>query len=106
MESSSEARLKSAVEFGRSEMGEGSELHQSALRAALYALMELQKGVDGAEVLAHLTLNVPNYYGDVTQRELVAELAAYLAKRLEALRPDEASAARVLRELVKNQRLG
>ncbi len=101
-----EARLKSAVEFGRSEMGEGSELHQSALRAALYALMELQKGVDGAEVLAHLTLNVPNYYGDVTQRELVAELAAYLAKRLEALRPEEASAARVLRELVKNQRLG
>jgi len=49
---------------------------------------------------------VPNYYGDVTQRELVAELAEYLAKRLDALRPDEASAARVLRELVKNQRLG
>lgn len=101
-----EARLKSAVDFGRAEMGEGSELHQSLLRAALYALMELQKGVDGSEVLAHLTLNVPNYYGDVTQRELVAELAGYLAKRLEALRPEEASAARVLRELVKNQRLG
>ena len=101
-----EARLKSAVDFGRGEMGEGSELHQSVLRAALYALMELQKGEDGGEVLAHLTLNVPNYYSDVTQRELVAELAGYLAKRLEALRPDEASAARVLRELVKNQRLG
>lgn len=101
-----EARLKSAVDLGRAEMGEGSELHQSVLRAALYALMELQKGVDGSEVLAHLTLNVPNYYGDVTQRELVAELAGYLAKRLEALRPEEASAARVLRELVKNQRLG
>ena len=101
-----EARLKSAVDLGRAEMGEGSELHQSLLRAALYALMELQKGVDGSEVLAHLTLNVPNYYGDVTQRELVAELAGYLAKRLEALRPEEASAARVLRELVKNQRLG
>lgn len=42
----------------------------------------------------------------MTQRELVAELAEYLAKRLDALRPDEASAARVLRELVKNQRLG
>ena len=101
-----EARLKSAVEFARAEMGEGSELYQSTLRAALYALMELQKNVDGAEVLAHLTLNVPNYYGDMTQREWVAELAEYLAKRLDALRPDEASAARVLRELVKNQRLG
>jgi putative DNA methylase len=101
-----EARLKTAVEFGRSEMSEGSEFYQSTLRAALYALMELQKEVDGAEVLAHLTLNVPNYYGDMTQRALVAELAEYLAQRLDALRPDEASAARVLRELVKNQRLG
>ena len=57
-------------------------------------------------MLAHLTLNVPNYYGDMTQRELAVELADYLAKRLDGLRPEEASAARVLRELVKNQRLG
>jgi putative DNA methylase len=57
-------------------------------------------------VLAHLTLNVPNYYGDMTQRDLAVELSDYLAKQLDGLRPDEASAARVLRELVKNQRLG
>lgn len=101
-----EGRLKSAVDFGRAEMNEGSELYQSVLRAVLYALMELVKDVDGTEVLAHLTLNVPNYYGDVTQRELVIELADYLAKKLDTLRPEEASAARVLRELVKNQRLG
>lgn len=101
-----DARLKSATEFGRSEMSEGSELHQSVLRAVLYALMELERNVDGGEVLAHLTLNVPDYYGDLTQRELAIELADYLAKRLHTLRPEEASAARVLRELVKNQRLG
>jgi putative DNA methylase len=100
------ARLKSAVEFGRAEMSEGSVLYQSVLRAVLYALMELVKNLDGAEVLAHLTLNVPNYYGDMTQRELVVELADYLARQLDTRRPDEASAARVLRELVKNQRLG
>lgn len=101
-----DARLRNAVEFGRAEMGEGSELHESVLRAVLYALMELQKEVDGTEVLAHLSLNVPNYYSDMTQRDLVIELAEYLAKRLNGPRPDEASAARVLRELVKNQRLG
>lgn len=101
-----DARLKSAMELGRSEMSEGSELHQSLLRAVLYALMELERNVDGGEVLAHLTLNVPDYYGDLTQRELAIELADYLAKRLDTLRPEEASAARVLRELVKNQRLG
>jgi putative DNA methylase len=96
---------RALLDFGRAEMGEGSELHLSVLRAVLYALMELQKNVDGAEVLAQLTLNVPDYYCDMTQRELVVELADYLAKRLDPLRPDEASAARVLREFVKNQRL-
>lgn len=100
------ARLKSAVEFGRSEMGEGSELNESVLRAVLYALMELENNVDSNEVLAHLTLNIPNYYGDMTQRDLAIELAGYLAKRLDELRPDEAGAARVLRELILNQRLG
>lgn len=101
-----EARLKSAVEFGRVEMSEGSELHQSVLRAVLYALMELVKNMDGSEVLAHLILNIPDYYSDMTRRELAVDLADYLTRRLEAMRPEEASAARVLRELVKNQRLG
>jgi putative DNA methylase len=100
------ARLKSAVEFARAEMNEGSELYLSVLRAVLYAVMELMQDVDSNEVLAHLTLNIPNYYSDMTQRELVVELSGYLAKRLDSLRSDEASAARVLREVVKNQRLG
>jgi putative DNA methylase len=101
-----EARLKSAIEFGRAEMGEGSELYESVLRAVLYAVMELTKNVDGAEVLAHLTLNVPDYYADTTQREMAAELADYLAKRLDNRRPEEASNARVLYELIRSQRLG
>jgi putative DNA methylase len=100
------ARLKSAVEFGRTEMSAGSALHQSTLRAVLYAMMELVRDVDGTEVLAHLSLNVPDFYGDMTQRELVIALAEYLTGRLDTLRPEEASAARVLRELVKHQRLG
>ena len=101
-----QARLKSAVEFGRTEMSEGSEMHQSALRAVLYAMMELVNNVDSSDVLAHLTLNVPDYYSNQRQRELVVELSDYLAKKLESLRPEEASAARILRDLVKNQRLG
>ena len=68
--------------------------------------MELTNNVDGADVLAHLTLNVADYFGDSSQRLLADELAGYLARRLETLRPDEASAARVLGELIKNQRLG
>lgn len=100
------ARLKSAVEFGRGEMGEGSQLYQSTLRAVLYGVMELVKDVDGAEVLAHLSLNIRDYYGDATQRDAAGQLAGYLARQLEALRADEAAAARVLRELILSQRLG
>lgn len=57
-------------------------------------------------MLAHLTHNVPDYYGDLTQRERVIAIGEYLADRLESLRPDEASAARVLAEAVRNQRVG
>jgi putative DNA methylase len=68
--------------------------------------MEMAKNVDSDDVLAHLTLNVPDYYANQTQRNLVVELADCLARKLETQRPDEASAARVLRELVRHQRLG
>ena len=101
-----QARLKSAVELGKTEMSDSSELHQSVLRAVLYAMMELVQNVDSNEVLAHLTLNVPDYYANQTQRDRVVELADYLARELETQRPDEASAARILRELVRHQRLG
>ena len=101
-----QARLKSAVEFGKTEMSDSSELHQSVLRAVLYAMMELVQNVDGHEVLAHLTLNVPDYYANQTQRDRVVDLADYLARKLATQRPDEASAARILRELVRHQRLG
>ena len=100
------ARLKSAAEFGRSEMGEGSELYGSVLRAVLYAIMELQGDVDTTDVLAHITHNVPDYYGDLTQRERAVAVTDYLAEQLKTLRPEEASAARVLAEAVRNQRLG
>ena len=98
------ARLKSAVEFGRLEMAEGSELYNSVLRGLLYAMMEIVKGVEIEDVLKHLAFNVPEYY-DPTQREVVIELSDYLAHKLAELRPEEASAARVLREAVYHQRI-
>ena len=101
-----DARLKSAAELGADEMSEGSELHQSTLRAILYAMMELEDEVDGADVLAHLTLNIPDYYGDSLKRALVISVTDYVEGKLNQLRPNEAGSARVLSELVKNQRLG
>lgn len=97
-----QARLKSAQELGRTEMTGESELAGTALRGVLYALMELEQGTDGSEVLTHLPFNVPDYY---SQRSLILEISQYLAGKLSTMRPEEASAARVLAELVRNQRV-
>jgi len=98
------ARLKSATEFGRAEMSNDSELAATSLRATLYALMELQKGVDGNDVLAHMSHNIDGFF-DNTVRMGIVELANFLAVKLTELRPEEAGAARVLSELLKNQRM-
>jgi putative DNA methylase len=101
-----DARLKSAVEFGKTEMGEGSQLYGSPLRAVLYAIWEITKEVDGDEAVRHLAINIPDYYANQAVRGLADNLCGYLAKHLEAIRPEEASAARVLSQLIKNQRIG
>jgi putative DNA methylase len=103
-EHANSARLKSSVELGRSEMAEGSEFYNTVLRGLLYAVMEIVKGVDTEEVLKHLAFNVPDFY-DQTQREVIIELSSYLAQKLAELRPEEASAARVLRESVYHQQM-
>jgi putative DNA methylase len=95
-------RFKSAVEFGRAEMNQTSELYNTPLRGLLYAFMELQQEKDGSEVLAHLQYNVPEYF---SVRDRLADLSDYLAKTLRDLRPDEASAARVMTSLIRNERL-
>ena len=97
-----EARLRSAVEFGRAEMTEGAELFNTSTRAVLYSLMELQAEKDIDDVLAGLPHNLPNYY---SERQTVAKLAAYIAKKVEDSRPAEASAARILAAAIDNQRL-
>jgi len=97
------ARLKTAVELDRSEMHDGAEFGGTTTRSVLYALMELQKGVPAEEVLTHLEHNLPRFLADAGVRSRVVEIADYLARRVEVTRPEEARAARVLRELVRNQ---
>jgi putative DNA methylase len=101
-----DAGLKGAIDFGKLEMSEGSELYLSTLRAIYYAIMELHKETDTNEVLQHLNFNVKDYFTVPAQREMVIAISEYLAKKLETLRPTEASSARVLSELVRNQRIG
>ncbi len=102
-EKANAARLKSSEEFGKTDMSGDSEFANTVLRGVLYGIWELQKDIEGDKVVSHLGENIPDYY---RQRDIIVELADYLAKKLEGMRPEEASSARVLRDLVRNQKMG
>ena len=99
------SRLKSASELGGNEMGDSSDFHDSSLRGVLYALMEIEKGIDGTLVLSHLAANVKDFYEN-SQRDLFVALAKYLSLKLDGIRTEESSAARVLASLITNQQVG
>ncbi len=96
-----DARLKTAAEFKRSEF-EG-EFGKSPLRAVLYVLYELQQEVDIDEAIGHLRDLVPGF---MSKREDLMALATAIAVMREAKVPEEAQAARILYNRIKNQRLG
>ncbi len=94
-----DARLKSAMELNRGEFS-GSEFGESATRAVLYALMSLERGKESDEVMSNLRDNVPDY---LKRRELLVAICNYLAAKGAALRPEEASKARILSGLIRNE---
>lgn len=103
------ARLKLSIEFKGSMMSGDAEIAGTPLRALLYALFELAKGIEVDDVLLHLMDNFPNYLPNKT---LMVKMADYLAEKREGLKtlktfkPDvEASCARILAEAIRNQRL-
>jgi hypothetical protein len=96
-----DARLKSAFEFKRTEFT-GSEFAGSMLRALLFAVHELESEVEPDEVLSHLRDNVQDY---LKRRHDIATVADYLARTVERRRPEEASAARILQGLVRNEKV-
>jgi putative DNA methylase len=103
------ARLKLATEFKGSLMSGDAELANTPLRAILYGMYEIDKEVEVEDVLFHLMDNCPNYNQN---KAILIKMADYLAEKRETLKatktfhPDkEASAARILAESMRNQRL-
>jgi putative DNA methylase len=97
-----EARLKSAKEFKKSGF-EGSEFGSSKSRALLFAIYEIQRDVEGDDVLSHLRDMVPDYF-DV--RDDLRSLADYVAKKRANIDEQEARAAGILHGLIRNERFG
>ena len=103
------ARLKLSVEFVSTLMSGDAEIAGTPLRALLYALYETNKDIEVDDVLFHLIDNCPNYNQN---KSLLIKMANYLGEKRESLKPTktfhpdkEASAARILSEAMRNQRL-
>ena len=95
------ASLKTAVAFKKAVFD--GDFGTSRTRALLFALYEIQTDIDGDMVLSHLRDLVPGYLGE--REELIA-IAAYIAGKRAGIDDEEASAARVLQGLMRNERLG
>lgn len=103
-ENANKAALKSAKDFGRAEMNQSSELYQTPTRAVLYALMDLQAQKDLDVVLQGLEQNLkPGAF--YSSRDVLVDIARFMDKKVNAVRPEEASAARVLADGIENQKM-
>jgi putative DNA methylase len=96
------AKLKSAKEFKKSGF-EGSEFGISKSRSLLFAIYEVQKDVDGEDILSHLHDMVPDYFN---VRDDLASLADYVAKKRIKIDEQESRAAGIVHGLIRNERFG
>ena len=103
------ARLKLSFEFKSSLMSGDAEIASTPLRALLYALYEVIKEIEVDDILLHLMQNCDNY---LQVKPLIIKMADYLAEKRQNLKPTktfrpdlEASAARVMAEAMRNQRV-
>ncbi|WP_298445566.1 anti-phage-associated DUF1156 domain-containing protein [Ferrimicrobium sp.] len=97
------ARLKDAVALNKRYMGASDEFGPTLVRTVLYGIYQLAStSVGGDRVIAEVKSLVANYYQN---RELLIAISDYLAKKRATLNPKESSAAGILRDLVRNERM-
>ncbi|MBF0543188.1 MAG: DUF1156 domain-containing protein [Candidatus Riflebacteria bacterium] len=103
------ARLKLSTEFKSALMSGEAEIASTPLRALLYAMCEVAKEIEVDDVLLHLMQNCVNF---LQMKPLIIKMADYLAEKRGSLKPTktfrpdlEASAARILTEALRNQRV-
>jgi putative DNA methylase len=103
------ARLKLSSEFTGAMMSGDAEIAGTPLRSLLYAMYEVTKDVEVDDILLHLMENCSNY---LQVKSLIVKMAEYIAEKRGSLKvtktfkPDEeASAARIMAEAIRNQRL-
>lgn len=96
------AALKTATDFGKRQMGD-DEFGSSLTRAVLYALWEMQNGVEDDVVIGHIRDLASNY---LDQRGDLQAIAGYIADKRKQIDVAESQNATILAGLIKNERLG
>lgn len=94
------ARLKTAADFKKTDFS--SEFGQSASRALLYGVWQLEQDADADTVLIQLHEMVPDY---MRRRSDLIELADYVSMKRAEFGPDEARSAKIMANLIRNERL-
>ena len=96
------AALKTAKQFKKGGF-DRTEFGQSKSRALLYAIYEVEKEVDGDDILSHLHDLVPDYFN---ARDDLMALADYVAKKRQSIDENKSRAAQILHGLIRNERFG
>lgn len=98
--------VKSAIEFGKLEMGDSSIFGKTLVRSVLFAIKELYdaKDVEGYdEALKNLIDNYKNYYNN---KDIIVRITDFIIKKFDVLGyKDDASNGRVIKGLIQNQRI-
>lgn len=95
------ASLKSAAQLGQRGMNATDEFGPTVLRSVLYAVHLLQAGkVAETDVMHQLRDLVPRFY---PERDRMVAMADYISQKTAAVRPEESSNARVLRDLIRQE---
>ncbi len=97
------AQLKTAEAFGKRGMGTSDEFGLTNVRNILYAIFLLiESKISSDDILHQLKELIPDFY---RKRDLLIAISDYISKKTSGIRENESQSARVLRDLIRNERV-
>ncbi len=97
------AQLKTAELFGKRGMGSADDFGETNIRNILYAIFLLMENkISSDDVLHQLKELIPDFY---RKRDLLISIADYINQKTSGMREVESQSARILRDLIRNERV-
>jgi len=96
-------QLKSAETFGKRGMGSVDDFGTSNVRCILFAILLLiENKLSSDDVLHQLKELIPDFYRN---RDVLIAISDYISRKTSGIREIESQSARVLRDLIRNERV-